>query len=63
MLTNDNFFKGVMGITEQWRFTEESVNLAMMPMFHIAGAGWSLVDASAARRSCCGTSIRPRSCG
>jgi len=43
MLTNDNFFKGVMGITEQWRFTAESVNLAMMPMFHIAGAGWSLV--------------------
>ena len=21
MLTNDNFFKGVMGIAEQWRFT------------------------------------------
>jgi long-chain acyl-CoA synthetase len=43
MLTNDNFFKGVMGITEQWRFTPDSVNLAMMPMFHIAGAGWSMV--------------------
>jgi long-chain acyl-CoA synthetase len=43
MLTNDNFFKGVLGITEQWRFTPDSVNLAMMPMFHIAGAGWSMV--------------------
>jgi long-chain acyl-CoA synthetase len=43
MLTNDNFFKGVIGIAEQWRFTEDSVNLAMMPMFHIAGAGWSMV--------------------
>ena len=43
MLTNDNFFKGVMGITAQWRFTDDSVNLAMMPMFHIAGAGWSMV--------------------
>jgi long-chain acyl-CoA synthetase len=43
MLTNDNFFKGVMGITEQWRFTPDSVNLAMMPMFHIAGAGWATV--------------------
>ncbi|HEX6236352.1 MAG TPA: long-chain-fatty-acid--CoA ligase [Acidimicrobiales bacterium] len=43
MLTNDNFFKGVIGITEQWRFTEDSVNLAMMPMFHIAGAGWATV--------------------
>jgi long-chain acyl-CoA synthetase len=43
MLTNDNFFGGVVGIAGQWRFTEDSVNLAMMPMFHIAGAGWSMV--------------------
>ena len=43
MLTNDNFFSGVIGIAGQWRFTEDSVNLAMMPMFHIAGAGWSMV--------------------
>ncbi|HEX6567528.1 MAG TPA: AMP-binding protein, partial [Acidimicrobiales bacterium] len=43
MLTNDNFFKGVGGIAQQWRFTEDSVNLAMMPMFHIAGAGWAMV--------------------
>ena len=43
MLTNDNFFKGVIGIADQWRFTADSVNLAMMPMFHIAGAGWSMV--------------------
>jgi long-chain acyl-CoA synthetase len=43
MLTNDNFFKGVMGIADQWRFTPDSVNLALMPMFHIAGAGWSMV--------------------
>jgi long-chain acyl-CoA synthetase len=43
MLTNDNFFKGVEGIAGQWRFTPDSVNLAMMPMFHIAGAGWAMV--------------------
>jgi long-chain acyl-CoA synthetase len=43
MLTNDNFFRGVIGITEQWRLTDDSVNLAMMPLFHIAGAGWSMV--------------------
>jgi long-chain acyl-CoA synthetase len=43
MLTNDNFFKGVIGIVDQWRFTDDSVNLAMMPLFHIAGAGWSMV--------------------
>ncbi|HET9609044.1 MAG TPA: long-chain-fatty-acid--CoA ligase [Acidimicrobiales bacterium] len=43
MLTNDNFFKGVAGISAQWRLTADSVNLAMMPMFHIAGAGWATV--------------------
>ena len=43
MLTHDNFFKGVVGIADNWRFTPDSVNLAMMPMFHIAGAGWSMV--------------------
>ena len=43
MLTNDNFFKGVTGAAAQWRIDESSVSLAMMPMFHIAGAGWSMV--------------------
>ena len=43
MLTNDNFFKGVMHVTESWQFDKDSVNIAVMPMFHIAGAGWSLV--------------------
>ena len=43
MLTNDNFFSGVMNVTESWQFDKESVNIAVMPMFHIAGAGWSLV--------------------
>jgi len=43
MLMNSNFFGNVTGIAEQWRFTPDSVNLAMMPMFHIAGAGWGMV--------------------
>jgi long-chain acyl-CoA synthetase len=43
MLTNDNFFKGVMNVTESWRFTPESVNLAAMPMFHIGGSGWAMI--------------------
>jgi long-chain acyl-CoA synthetase len=43
MLTNDNFFQGVTGISGQWRLTDDSVNLAMMPMFHIAGSGWAMV--------------------
>jgi long-chain acyl-CoA synthetase len=43
MLTNDNFFKGVMNVTASWRFTPDSVNIAVMPMFHIAGSGYSMV--------------------
>ena len=43
MLTNDNFFNGVMNVTESWRFTADSVNLAVMPMFHIAGSGWVMI--------------------
>jgi long-chain acyl-CoA synthetase len=43
MLTNDNFFQGVMNVTDSWRFTPDSVNLAVMPMFHIAGSGYSMV--------------------
>jgi long-chain acyl-CoA synthetase len=43
MLTNDNFFKGVIKVTDMWRFDPASVNLAAMPMFHIAGSGWSMV--------------------
>jgi long-chain acyl-CoA synthetase len=43
MLTNSNFFSGVMNVTESWQFDQDSVNIAVMPMFHIAGSGWSMV--------------------
>ena len=43
MLTNANFFSAASGMAGQWSIDETSVNLAMMPMFHIAGAGWSMV--------------------
>src|SRR6478609_5876691 len=43
MLSNNNFFGHVSGIMAQWRFTPDSVNLALMPGFHIAGAGWAMV--------------------
>jgi long-chain acyl-CoA synthetase len=43
MLSNDNVFGGLVGIVDQWRFTEDGVNLAVTPMFHIAGAGWATV--------------------
>ena len=44
MLTNDNFFAGVGGIAPSSGGSPPTrVNLAMMPMFHIAGAGWAMV--------------------
>ena len=43
MLTNDSFFWMLGNVSERWRFDGDSVNLAAMPMFHIAGSGWSMV--------------------
>jgi long-chain acyl-CoA synthetase len=43
MLTNDNFFEGVSRLGAEWGFTSDSVNLAMMPLFHIGGSGWAMV--------------------
>ncbi|WP_326548144.1 long-chain-fatty-acid--CoA ligase [Mycolicibacterium sp. ND9-15] len=43
MLTNDNYFCKATGIAERWRFDADSVSLAVMPMFHMAGSGWALV--------------------
>ncbi len=42
MLTNDNFFAGMEHIAPSWELRPGSVNLAVMPMFHIAGSGWAL---------------------
>ncbi|MGE2719370.1 long-chain-fatty-acid--CoA ligase [Mycolicibacterium celeriflavum] len=43
MLTNDNYFCKATGIADKWRFDTDSVSLAVMPMFHMAGSGWALV--------------------
>jgi long-chain acyl-CoA synthetase len=43
MLTNGNYLCKATGIAQRWRFDAESVNLAVMPMFHMAGSGWALV--------------------
>ena len=43
MLTNDNFFRGAIRMAGSWRVTPDAVNLAVMPMFHIAGSGWAMV--------------------
>jgi long-chain acyl-CoA synthetase len=43
MLSNTNYLSKATGIAEQWRFDADSVSLAVMPMFHMAGSGWALV--------------------
>ncbi|MCS5680412.1 MAG: long-chain-fatty-acid--CoA ligase [Acidimicrobiales bacterium] len=39
-LTNDNF-KTLFQVVE-WQMDDDSVNMAVMPLFHIAGSGWAL---------------------
>lgn len=44
MLTTSNLMTAWSNISEEWGFEQgRSVNLALMPMFHIAGLGWSTV--------------------
>jgi long-chain acyl-CoA synthetase len=43
MLTNGNYLCKSSGIAAEWRFSSDSVSLAVMPMFHMAGSGWVLV--------------------
>ncbi len=42
-LTNENFFSMMPTGTAEWSFDEDSVNLVVMPLFHIAGSGWGVV--------------------
>jgi long-chain acyl-CoA synthetase len=46
MLSNNNYFSKANGIADKWRFDADSVSLAVMPMFHMAGSGWALVGLS-----------------
>jgi long-chain acyl-CoA synthetase len=43
MMTQQGFFAAFSAL-DQWRLDETSVPLAMMPMFHFAGSGWSLLS-------------------
>jgi long-chain acyl-CoA synthetase len=43
MLSNKNYLSKATGIADEWRFDADSVSLAVMPMFHMAGSGWALV--------------------
>jgi long-chain acyl-CoA synthetase len=42
-ISNDNLFGMMSTILNPWDFDENSVNLVVMPVFHIAGGGWGLV--------------------
>lgn len=37
-------FRAAFSALDRWRLDATSVNLAMMPMFHFAGSGWSLLS-------------------
>ncbi len=41
MLSNNNFFALLPTARSLWGLTEDSVNLAAMPLFHIGGGGWA----------------------
>ncbi|MGE0216642.1 long-chain-fatty-acid--CoA ligase [Mycolicibacterium sp.] len=41
MLSNANFACKSAGVAEPWRLGPDAVALAVMPMFHMAGAGWA----------------------
>ncbi len=43
MLTNGACFAGLQGIRELLAFDRESVSMAVMPQFHVAGGFWGLV--------------------
>jgi long-chain acyl-CoA synthetase len=43
IMTNRGF-AGAFTALDQWRLDGSSVSLAMMPMFHFAGSGWSLLS-------------------
>lgn len=42
MLGNTNFLCKTAGVAGPWKFDADSVSLAVMPLFHMAGFGWAL---------------------
>lgn len=42
MLSNANYLAKTVGCVDEWRFGADSVSLAVMPLFHMAGSGWAL---------------------
>lgn len=43
VLSNDNLLGPMDELAKQWKFDVDSVSLAALPLFHIAGAGWAVI--------------------
>lgn len=41
MLSNANYVCKTSGVERPWRFDADTVSLAVMPLFHMAGSGWA----------------------
>jgi long-chain acyl-CoA synthetase len=42
ILTNDNAFALIRGASPLWGLTPTTVNLGVMPLFHVSGSGWNM---------------------
>src|SRR6478735_5048547 len=51
MLSNHNVLALLPAAVDMWGFSERSVNLVAMPLFHIGGSGWALVGMYVGARS------------
>ncbi|MGB0969634.1 MAG: long-chain-fatty-acid--CoA ligase [Mycobacterium sp.] len=44
MLSNANYSCKTAGVAGPWRLSDDSVSLAVMPLFHMAGSGWAFAS-------------------
>lgn len=44
MLSNANYCCKTAGVAGPWRLSADSVSLAVMPLFHMAGSGWAFAS-------------------
>ncbi|HUP84655.1 MAG TPA: long-chain-fatty-acid--CoA ligase [Acidimicrobiales bacterium] len=59
MLTNRNLFTFIDEVAPTLGFSEDSVSIVVMPVFHIAGSGWSLVGMALAATSVLHSEVNP----
>ena len=59
MLTNNNFFALIPFAAEIWKFTDRTVNLIAMPLFHIGGGGWATAGMALGAKSVIVRDVNP----